>query len=131
MNPLNVPLIYLDIKLTDLSAMAVAVFDHGAAPADISDRKFRFDYLDERIKQENSLSAFAYTRHDIPASMTRLQSVAASAINVETPLVVMDTAPAAILGSLYDPQVRDIPQKIYCKYRQLPHPGLSPGTRWN
>ncbi len=101
-----------DIKLTDLSAMAVAVFDHGAAPADISDRKFRFDYLDERIKQENRLSAFAYTRNNIPVSMTRLQSVAVSAIDFEAPLVVMDTAPAAILGSLYDLQVRDIPQKI-------------------
>jgi uncharacterized protein (DUF1786 family) len=101
-----------DITLTDLNALAVAVFDHGAAPADISDRKFRFDYLDERIKQENSLSAFAYTRKNIPASMTRLQSVAASAINIETPLVVMDTAPAAVLGSLFDHQVRDIPQKI-------------------
>jgi uncharacterized protein (DUF1786 family) len=100
------------INLTDLSAMAVAVFDHGAAPLDISDRKFRFDYLDERIKQENRLSAFAYTRHDLPASMTRLQSVAASATDFEAPLVVMDTAPAAILGSLYDPQVRYIPQKI-------------------
>jgi uncharacterized protein (DUF1786 family) len=100
------------INLTDLSAMAVAVFDHGAAPLDISDRKFRFDYLDERIKQENRLSAFAYTRHDLPASMTRLQSVAASATDFEAPLVVMDTAPAAILGSLYDPQVRYIPEKI-------------------
>ena len=101
-----------DIKLTDLSALAVAVFDHGAAPTDISDRKFRFDYLDERIKLENRLSAFAYARHDIPAYMTRLQSVAASAIDVDASLVVMDTAPAAILGSLYDHQVRDIPQKI-------------------
>ncbi len=30
----------------DLDALAVAVFDHGAAPSDVSDRKFRFDYLD-------------------------------------------------------------------------------------
>jgi uncharacterized protein (DUF1786 family) len=44
--------------------------------------------------------------------MTRLQSVAASAKIIETPLVVMDTAPAAILGSLYDIQVRNIPRKI-------------------
>jgi uncharacterized protein (DUF1786 family) len=100
------------VTLTDLSAMAVAVFDHGAAPADISDRKFRFDYLDERIRSKNRLSAFAYTRHDIPASMTRLQSVAASAIDVDAPLVLMDTAPAAIMGSLFDLQVKGIPQKI-------------------
>ena len=66
----------------------------------------------ERIKQENRLSAFAYTRNNIPMSMTRLQSVAVSAIDFEAPLVLMDTAPAAILGSLFDLQVRDIPQKI-------------------
>lgn len=41
------------VDLDDLDAVAVAVFDHGAAPSDISDRKFRFDYLDARIRQEN------------------------------------------------------------------------------
>ncbi|HEX8992907.1 MAG TPA: DUF1786 family protein, partial [Anaerolineales bacterium] len=39
------------ISLRDLAAVAVAVFDHGAAPAGVSDRKFRFDYLDRRIKE--------------------------------------------------------------------------------
>ncbi len=38
------------VKLDDLAAVAVAVFDHGAAPPDVSDRQFRFDYLDERIR---------------------------------------------------------------------------------
>jgi uncharacterized protein (DUF1786 family) len=40
------------VDLTDLSAVAVAVFDHGNAPPDVSDRQFRFDYLDERIRRE-------------------------------------------------------------------------------
>ncbi|HEX2990523.1 MAG TPA: DUF1786 family protein, partial [Anaerolineales bacterium] len=36
------------VSLHDLQAIAVAVFDHGNAPAGVSDRQFRFDYLDER-----------------------------------------------------------------------------------
>jgi uncharacterized protein (DUF1786 family) len=94
------------IGLDDLSAVAAAVFDHGAAPVDVSDRQFRFDYLDERIKEQNRLSAFAYLSQDIPPIMTRLQAVANSVGNLDCPLVVMDTAPAAVLGATFDPQVR-------------------------
>jgi uncharacterized protein (DUF1786 family) len=43
------------VSLRDLEAIAVAVFDHGNAPPGISDRQFRFDYLDERIRATNSL----------------------------------------------------------------------------
>lgn len=90
------------VSLNDLSAIAVAVFDHGNAPAGVSDRQFRFDYLDERIKQKNSLSAFAHLSNNIPKIMTRLQSVADSANDLPCPLIVMDTAPAAVLGALFD-----------------------------
>src|SRR5215210_2123803 len=82
------------VSLNDVAAIAVAVFDHGNAPAGISDRQFRFDYLDERITAENSLSAFAYHSSDIPKIMTRLQSVADSAGELPCSLVVMATAPA-------------------------------------
>ena len=102
------------ISLQELDAIAVAVFDHGNAPAEISDRQFRFDYLDERIKAKNSLSAFAYLSDDIPPIMTRLQSVANSAGHLPCPLVVMDTAPAAVLGATFDPRVAQRPQKIIC-----------------
>jgi uncharacterized protein (DUF1786 family) len=84
------------------SAIGLAVFDHGAAPAGVSDRQFRFDYLAERIRQENRLSAFAYRAADVPPSLTRLQAVAQSASSFDAPLVVMDTAPAAVLGALLD-----------------------------
>ena len=102
------------VSLNDLEAIAVAVFDHGNAPAGVSDRQFRFDYLDERIKAENSLSAFAYLSKDIPKIMTRLQSVADSADNLPCPLVVMDTAPAAVLGATFDSLVTQRRQKIIC-----------------
>jgi len=100
------------VSLDDLAAVAVAVFDHGNAPAGVSDRQFRFDYLDERIKAKNSLSSFAYLSNDIPKIMTRLQAVADSAHNLPCPLVVMDTAPAAVLGANFDPMVMKRERKI-------------------
>ena len=100
------------VDLSDLSAIAVAVFDHGDAPAGVSDRQFRFDYLDERIRIRNSLSSFAFLADDIPPIMTRLQSVADSAGELDCPLVVMDTAPAAVLGASFDPIVAQRKQNI-------------------
>jgi uncharacterized protein (DUF1786 family) len=102
------------VSLKDLVGIAVAVFDHGNAPAGVSDRQFRFDYLDERIKAKNSLAAFAYLSNDIPKIMTRLQSVADSAGELPCPLVVMDTAPAAVLGANFDTKVTAYKQKIIC-----------------
>ena len=67
------------VSLDDLSAVAVAVFDHGNSPPDYSDRQFRFDYLDQRIRLENRLSAFAFRAEETPAIMTRLQAVVHSA----------------------------------------------------
>ncbi|MCI0519495.1 MAG: DUF1786 domain-containing protein [Chloroflexi bacterium] len=99
-----------DVRLDDLDAVAVAVFDHGDAPPDVSDRQFRFDYLDERIRSQNRLSAFAYRAGEIPRMMTRLQAVADSSAGVDAPLVVMDTAPAAVLGAAFDAPVAARPQ---------------------
>lgn len=94
-----------DIPLSHLDAVAVAVFDHGAAPPGVSDRQFRFDYIDQRIRQDNRLSAFAFRSDNIPPIMTRMQAVAATAQDVDAPLIVMDTAPAAVLGASCDPLV--------------------------
>jgi len=102
------------VSLDELSAIAVAVFDHGNAPAGVSDRQFRFDYLDERIREKNSLSAFAYLSGDVPQIMTRLQSVVDSVGELPCPLVVMDTAPAAVLGAGFDSVVAEHDQKIIC-----------------
>lgn len=93
------------VKLKELAAIAIAVFDHGHAPAGYSDRQFRFDYLDERIRTYNRLSAFAYLANDVPAILTRFKAVVESAGNLDSPLVVMDTAPAAILGAQFDQRV--------------------------
>ncbi len=102
------------VSLDDLAAVAVAVFDHGNAPAGVSDRQFRFDYLDERIKEKNSLSAFAFAANEVPKIMSRLQAVVDSAHDLPCPLVVMDTAPAAVLGAGFDPMVAARQKRIVC-----------------
>jgi uncharacterized protein (DUF1786 family) len=88
------------VKL-DPAAIGIAVFDHGEAPPDISDRKFRFDYLEARLRVHRQLSAFAFPSDQIPPILTRMHAVAISA-QVKCPLVLMDTAPAAVLGAQQD-----------------------------
>jgi uncharacterized protein (DUF1786 family) len=98
-------------------ALALAVFDHGNAPPGYSDRQFRFDYIQSQISNRQSpfsnlqspisvqqLARFAFRRQDIPARMTRFEAVARSA-NFDGPMLLMDTAPAAVLGALEDPSV--------------------------
>ena len=108
-------------------AVAVAVFDHGAAPPGYSDRVFRFDYLAERLHAvdgrsgrggqvasadpRQTLATFAYPREAIPPSLTRLRAVAES-VDDDLPLLMMDTAPAAVLGALEDPRVSERTEAI-------------------
>lgn len=95
----------------EFDALAVAVFDHGNAPAGYSDRLFRFEFLAERLRTTGKLSGFGFMRDDIPARLTRMKAVADS-IHVEAPLLVMDTAPAAVLGALEDDRVRAHPTAL-------------------
>ncbi len=93
---------------------ALAVFDHGDAPPGYSDRQFRFDYLDARCRAAgrdlppaDRLTVFAHRAEEVPPSMTRLKSLAvqARAQGLDCPLMVMDTAPAAVMGAALDPRV--------------------------
>lgn len=88
----------------NVDGLALAVFDHGSAPAGYSDRQFRFDYLEQRLRAENRLSAFAHKRGELPDHLTRLQAVEDTAA-FDGDVLLMDTAPAAVLGALLDPQV--------------------------
>ncbi len=94
--------------------LALAVFDHGNAPAGYSDRQFRFDYLEQRIRAENRLAAFAHPRGEVPDHLTRLKAVEASTQNFAGEVLLMDTAPAAVLGALLDPVVSAHHQLIVC-----------------
>ncbi|MDQ2807331.1 MAG: DUF1786 domain-containing protein [Chloroflexota bacterium] len=93
-----------------VDALALAVFDHGDAPPGVSDRRFRFDYLAERLAAggQTDLTAFAFMRAAIPVGMTRLAAAAHAPTGVlaDLPILAMDTGPAAILGTLEDPTVR-------------------------
>jgi len=86
--------------------IAVAVFDHGNAPPDVSDRVFRFNYLAERFATGRGLLALGFRRAQVPPEMTRLRAVA-NAAPADVPTLLMDTAPAAILGALEDPRVAE------------------------
>ena len=48
-------------------ALALAVFDHGAAPPGVSDRQFRMDYLADRLQRDRRLSTLAAPGERVPA----------------------------------------------------------------
>ena len=106
------------------AAVGVAVFDHGAAPAGVSDRQYRFDYLAQRIRQHNRLTAFAYPAEEIPGDMTRLQRRGAIRRRLRCPLLAMDTAPAAVLGAQFDSGLDPPFAGTGGERRQLPCPRL-------
>jgi len=96
-------------------ALAVAVFDHGAAPPGYSDRRFRFDYISQQMGEwgddpvERALAAFAAPAAAVHPDLTRLLAVRTTVAGSERaslPLLLMDTGPAALLGALGDPMVR-------------------------
>ena len=89
---------------TAFDAVAAAVFDHGAAPPGVSDRRFRFDYLRQQVERGTGLSGFGFLSTEIPDRMTRMRAVAATWTGSQ-PLFLMDTGPAAILGALDDGRV--------------------------
>src|SRR5919108_169049 len=89
---------------TAFDAVAVAVFDHGAAPPGVSDRRFRFDYLREQVERGAGLEGFGFLADEIPSRMTRMLAVASSWTGA-APIFLMDTGPSALLGALDDPAV--------------------------
>jgi uncharacterized protein (DUF1786 family) len=91
---------------TTFDGLALGCLDHGAAPPGYSDRLFRFDHLRRVVEARNDLRAFAFTPEELPDYLTRARSLVGSAGN-ETPIVFLDTGPAAALGALQDPLVGD------------------------
>lgn len=105
-----------------VDALAIAAFDHGAAPPGISDRRFRFDFIARTVHQDPVPSAFAYLAQQTPAELTRLRAIAGSATRYisrsnsspNIPLMLMDTGSAAALGALEDPIVRSQRDCLLC-----------------
>lgn len=87
--------------------VAVAVFDHGAAPIDVSDRTFRFDHLRRAGEANPSLLGYGYLAQEVPDYVTRMQSLVNSYPgDADAPLFLLDTAPAGAIGCLSDSEVR-------------------------
>ncbi len=105
-----------------VEGLAIAAFDHGAAPPGVSDRRFRFDFIEQTVRRQPVPSAFAYPAQDTPAELTRLRSIAKSSARYlqlsgsspDAPLLLMDTGSAAALGALEDPLVRAQSESILC-----------------
>ena len=91
---LEMALSLFDIRMPD--KFAVAVQDHGYSP-DISNRKFRFDYFREKMKDNANINSFVYG-DDIPQRFTRMKAVSNSLPGA----LLMDTGIAAIRGALLD-----------------------------
>jgi uncharacterized protein (DUF1786 family) len=105
-----------------VDALAIAAFDHGNAPPGVSDRRFRFDFIEETVRRAPVPSAFAYLATQTPPSLTRLRAIASSAkryvklsgSSPHIPLLLMDTGSAAALGALEDPLVREQREALLC-----------------
>jgi uncharacterized protein (DUF1786 family) len=101
----------------EVDVVAVAAFDHGAAPPGYSDRRFRFDYIRRAVSSRPEPIAFAYRREDLPPDLTRLAAVgddaadygdipANTGASAAPRVLLMDTGSAAVAGALDDPTVR-------------------------
>ena len=95
----------------NFDGVAVAVQDHGAAPPGVSDRVFRFDYIRRVVESDNRLAAFAYLAGEVPSFLSRMKAVAET-MDDSQPAMVMDTGPAACLGTLEDPRVSGHDNKL-------------------
>jgi uncharacterized protein (DUF1786 family) len=105
-----------------VDALALAAFDHGAAPPGVSDRRFRFDFIARTVQRHAVPSAFAYMAEELPPELTRLSAIVASArryaqlsaSSEHIPILLMDTGSAAALGALEDPLVRAQSESLLC-----------------
>ena len=97
-------------NLTDLDAVAVAVQDHGVSPKGISNRKFRIQKMLELLKENPRPENLAFGEDEIPPYFLRMRSAAQASRRQlpEAKVVVMDTSPAAILGCLKDPALKEV-----------------------
>ena len=126
MQDFNAQAIITALQAFDVSprvdALAIAAFDHGAAPPGISDRRFRFDFIEQTVRHRPVPAAFAYLSAQTPPGLTRLRAIASSAVRYialsgsqpDIPLLLMDTGSAAALGALEDPLVRQQREVILC-----------------
>ena len=135
-NPELLPLLASFGVDTSFDAVAVAVQDHGVAPPGVSDRENRFRIIAEKVGSgagreagggegrgegreagreagggggaEAEIESFAYL-DAVPDNLSRMKSVFQSVKSWHKgPVLLMDTGPAAVLGSLEDERVKGV-----------------------
>ncbi|MCW4038208.1 MAG: DUF1786 domain-containing protein, partial [Candidatus Bathyarchaeota archaeon] len=96
--------------LSDVDVVAIAVQDHGVSPRGMSNRRFRIQTMKDLLERDPRIEALVFREDAVPSCFLRMQSaVRASKRQLpKSKVVVMDTAPAAILGCLADPAVKGI-----------------------
>jgi uncharacterized protein (DUF1786 family) len=94
-------------KIFDVDFVAVAVQDSGVAPKGMENRRFRLQKIREFLSKNPKPESLAFKENEVPPYFLRMK-VAVEAVKRQLPntkILVMDTAPAAILGCLKDPLV--------------------------
>jgi uncharacterized protein (DUF1786 family) len=85
----------------NFDVIAIAVQDHGVAPKTISDRIFRFNRMEEMLRQDNRPESFHFLEGSVPDYFLRMQSAVRAVRKFSSsPVLVMDTAFSAILGCM-------------------------------
>jgi uncharacterized protein (DUF1786 family) len=92
--------------LSNIDIVAIAVQDHGTPTHEISNRKFRLNQIERRLKYFPKLENLAYEEDELPDHFKRMKSALRSSKSQipEVKTIVMDTSIAAILGCLEDPK---------------------------
>lgn len=87
--------------------LGVCAQDHGMPPDGLSHLDYRHKILRDALNAEPYPQTFLYAKDEVPATLNRLTSIAASATMFPTDEVyLMDSGMAAILGASMDPQAK-------------------------
>ncbi|NQE55135.1 hypothetical protein C5S29_16300 [ANME-1 cluster archaeon GoMg3.2] len=91
---------------TAFDVIAIAVQDHGVAPTGVTDRENRFHLIEEKVGG-GGLNAFGYF-DTVPENLSRMHSLLHSVKRwYDGHILLMDTGPAAVLGSLEDERIKE------------------------
>jgi uncharacterized protein (DUF1786 family) len=95
---------------TSFDVIAIAAQDHGIAPQGVTDRENRFRLIEEKVGR--GIESFAYL-DNVPENLSRMHSIFESVRKwYEGHILMMDTGPAAVLGSLEDERVKEKKNRI-------------------
>lgn len=95
---------FFNETLSDVDFVAIAVQDHGTFPKEMSNRKLRVQKMKELLQENPKPEALAFTEKEIPSCFLRMKSAALASRRQlpKTKVLLMDTSPDAIIGSLRD-----------------------------